>query len=154
MHIYEDSMKTFHNLTDEHFSGAYMTISQHVDYFNAVNPNANILKTKEYIRMVPFCMYFRKHSCLVKPFNDQLIAYKSSGLIDFWAKKFSRSSVMKHEKVQPKPISFDQFIGVNVLCTCLIFFSLIIFILEVLSTKCEAIKTFFDFYVYSPRDAW
>lgn len=150
MFIYEDSMKSFHKLTDENFGGAYMTVSQHVDYFNAVNPQANILKTKEYIRMVPFCMYFRKHSCLVKPFNDQLIAYKSSGLIDFWAKKFSKSSNRKSKETQPKPMSFDQFNGLNILCICLIFFSLILFLLEILSTKFEVIKTFFDFWVYSP----
>lgn len=45
---------------DEHFDGALLANSERVDYFNAINSrNVKILKTKEYIRLLSLCMYFR-----------------------------------------------------------------------------------------------
>lgn len=153
MHIYDSShLELFYNLTDEHFEGAYLTNSLRVDYFNFVNRRkVKILKTKEYIRLLPFCMYFRRHSCLIKPFDKQIAAYTSSGLIDFWANKFRRSITNKSDRKEPKPMSLHQIAGVLIMCSYLIAVSLIVFFLEVSSMRFETIKTFLDFLMFSPR---
>ncbi|XP_055325489.1 uncharacterized protein LOC129579433 [Sitodiplosis mosellana] len=54
----------FWNLTDDDFGGAYMTITEVVDYFNLKNfPYVSVLKTKDYIQSMPLAFYFRKLYC-------------------------------------------------------------------------------------------
>lgn len=145
-------VESFYNLTDEHFEGAYLANSERVDYFNALNKRkVKILKTKEYIRLLPFCMYYRKHSCLIQPFDQEILAFTSSGLIDLWAKKFRKSLQNKSDKNEPKPLSLKQIVGVIIMCSYLFAASLIIFILELLSTKFEAIKCVIDFLMFTRR---
>lgn len=152
MHTYNaGDLKLYYNLTDDNFGGAFLASSLRVEYFNIVNSRkVKILKTKDYIRLLPFCMYFRKHSCLMKPFNRQISAYTSSGLINFWASAFRKSAHSKSDKKEPKPMSLHQVVGVIIVCSFLIAVSLIIFTLELLSTKFQAIKSSLDFLMSIP----
>lgn len=153
MHLNNSThMESYYNLTDEHFDGAMLANSERVDYFNAINNrNVKILKTKDYIRLLPLCMYFRKHSCLVRPFNQQIAAYTSSGLIHFWARKFQKSQHNKSERPEPKPMSLDQIVGVITMSMCLIAVSCIVFILELLSPRFDVIKEILDFLMFTPK---
>lgn len=154
MYIYDNEMDmdTFRNLSDGKADGAYLSLTQRINYINVVNyAHANVFKTKEYIRTVPFCLYYKKYSCLVEPFNEQITAYTSSGLINFWIKKFRKSREEKTAPNRRKPVSMIQINGIIILCSYLIIFSLIVFVLELLSIKFELIKIFLDFLAFSPR---
>lgn len=144
------NVESFYNLTDDNFEGAYLANSLRVDYFNIVNDRkAVIRKSKEYIRSLTFCMYFRKHSCLIEPFNQQIAAFTSSGLINFWAKKFKKSLQNKSGQTEPKPISVDQIVGIIIVCGGLLTVSIIVFILELLSTRIGVIKRILDFLMFN-----
>lgn len=152
--VYDASDINFlRNLTDDEFNGAYMTIKQIVDYYNVENfPKINILRTKDYVQLMPLCIYYRKHSCLVRPFNAQINAYVSSGLVDMWAGKFEKPYFLKlgDRRSEPKPLSIDQITGPIAVCTICIAISVIVFILELLSTgDITAIKILLDFLTFN-----
>lgn len=128
-----------------------MTTSQIVDYLNLLRfPDVQILKTKQYVQAMPFCMYFRKHSCFERPFNEQLNLYSSSGLIYQWARQFSKPSV-KDDEMEPKPLSLNQIAGVLVICMALIATSIIVFIFELISNCHGTVKKMMDFLTYKPN---
>lgn len=136
------------NLTNDNANIAIMTISQVADYFNLLHfPNIQILKTKQYIQAMPFCMYFRKHSFLERPFNQQLNLYSSSGLIVQWAKNF-RKQPFDSDRVEPRPLLLDQITGVLAVCVCLTAASVVVFILELMSNCHDTIKRIMDFFTY------
>lgn len=148
--IYDTNINNLYNLTDGHYDAAYMAISQVVDYFNFLNfPKVNILKTKDYVQQLSFCIYFKKHSCLLKPFNNQIEVYRSSGLIDFWAKSFLKVHQLKnqneHVYIQTKPLALSQFGGVITICAYFTGASVILFIFELMSNRQKGIKKILDF---------
>lgn len=127
---------------------AFMAISQTVDYFNFLHfPKLQILKTKQYIQAMPFCMYFRKHSFLEEPFNHQMNLYSSSGLIVQWARNFKKPSY-KSDRTEPKALSLGQIAGVLVICIFMAAASVIVFIFELMSNCHETIKTIMDFFTF------
>lgn len=129
-----------------------MAISQVIDYFNMGNfPHVNILKTKQYVQLMPFCMFYRKHSCLLRPFNEQINLYSSSGLIDSWARGFKKPHYFKNSPMEPKALSFNQINGLIAVCILFIAFSIIVFILELMSTSHEVIKSMLDFFAFSTK---
>lgn len=141
-------MNALRNLSNENANIAIMTTSQIIDYFNFLHfPNIQILKTKQYVQAMPFCMYFRKHSFLEKPFNRQLNSFSSSGLIFQWAKTFKKQSY-KSDRIEPHPLSLDQITGVLIVCIFMIAASLIVFIFESMSNSHETIKIIMDFLTF------
>lgn len=150
MYVYNSAdVESFYNLTSENFNGAYLANSLRVDYFNAVNDEkVNILKTKQYIQVLPFCIYFRKYSCLIESFNDQITAFISGGLFNFWATQFVLTSTnRKKDEKGPQPISVDQIAGVILVGGYLIAVSVIIFVLELMSRKYATVKKGLDFLI-------
>lgn len=122
-----------------------MVISQIIDYFNVLNfPKVQILKTKQYVQLMPFTMYFQKHSCFLKSFNDQINLFASSGLITAWRRNYEKSGY-KSEPMLPKGLSIDQIAGVITVCICLIAASILVFIFELISTCHEAMELVMDF---------
>lgn len=148
LHLYDGQMQALHNLTKENSDIAIMTTSQIVDYFNLLQfPKVSVLKTKQYIQAMPYCMYFRKHSSLKTPFNRELDKFASGGLIEQWAKKF-KSPTAEIDKTEPKPLSINQFAGLCAICVCLYATSVIVFIFELMSNCHEAIKIAMDFFTF------
>lgn len=146
------NLENLRNLTNDNFDGAYMAISSVVDYFNLKNfPNPKILKTKQYIQLMPFCMYFRKHSCLVRPFNEQISLLASSGLIVSWDRTFKTPHYSKNVHMEPNVLSINQITGLITVCTLFIALSIIVFSFEMMSTKHETIRTVFDFLSFNTK---
>lgn len=150
--LYSGQTASLQNLTDDDFDGAYQTISQSVDYFNLLNfPKPSVLKTKQNIQMMPMCMYYRKHSCLLKPFNDQINLYSSSGLIAFWASGFSKTRHNKNGQMEEKKLSINQISGLITVCSVLLVISIIVFIFELISTSHEAVRKLIDFFTFNTK---
>lgn len=148
LRVYNGDMNALRNVTDDDANIAVMTVSQVVDYFNFLHfPSVQILKTKQYIQAMPFCMYFRKHSFLERPFNHQLNLYSSSGLIVQWAKSF-RKQPFDSDRIEPQPLLLDQITGVLTVCICMIAASVVVFIFELMSNCHGTIKTLMDFFTY------
>lgn len=141
-------MEAFHNVTKENADCAFMTISSVVDYFNLLNfPQIQILKTKQSVQAMPVCMYFRKHSCLEKPFNHEINKFSSGGLIQQWARTF-KNRLLKIDKTEPKALSINQIAGVMTICYCLMATSVMVFIFELMSNCHESIKLLMDFLTF------
>lgn len=121
-----------------------------LDYFTLINfPNFNVLNTKQYIKLTPVSIYFGKHSCLQKPINYHINALMSSGLIDFWASKFRPRYPIKNNQLEPKSLSLSQIGGLITVCTYLILCSIVLLILEMISTNFDSIKIFLDFLTFN-----
>lgn len=148
LNVYNGQIDSLRNVTNDNAHMAIMSISQVVDYFNFLHfPNVQVLKTKQYIQAMPFCMYFRKHSFLERPFNQQLNLYSPSGLIVQWAKNF-RKQAFNSDRIEPQPLLLDQFTGVLAVCICLSAASVVVFILELMSNCHDTIKKIMDFFTY------
>lgn len=140
-------MDHLQNLTVDDFDGAYQATSQAIDYFNLWNfPKPNILKTKQNIHMMPFCVYFKKHSCLVRPFNHQINLYNSNGLILSWVRQFKKTRLIKNNQMDPKTLAVNQISGIMTVCGILNAFSIIMFIFELISTSHASVKKLFSFF--------
>lgn len=123
-----------------------MTIVQALDYFNFINfPNINVLKTKQDILMTPMCLYHKRHSSLVRPFDEQIGLYKANGLNEKWMSIYKTQSFQQKNNIGPKQLSFDQISGVLIVCSMLLGVSMIFFILELASNWCTSIKKILNF---------
>lgn len=144
-------LDVFRNLTSDNFNGAYLAISQIVDYFNFINfPNVNILKSKRELQMTPFCMFFRKHSCLLQTFDDQILRLTSSGLMQSWSRQYQIPQFHRENQMEPaKTLKFNQISGVITVCIWLTVASIVVFVLEILSKSHAWIKTILDFLTFS-----
>lgn len=141
------------NVTDDNFGGAYMVISTIVDYFNLINfPRVKILKTKDSVQSMPLCIYYRKHSCLVRPFNEQIFAYQTGGLDLKWAMEYQKPQYLKYKRhMESKALSFDQINGLIIVCIFCYVISIIVFILELMSTSHGSIKILLDFLTFKSK---
>lgn len=146
MTIWRMDTRAFHNLNDINFHGAYMTIVQALDYFNFINfPNINVLKTKQDILMTPMCLYHKRHSSLVRPFDEQIALYKANGLNEKWMSIYKTPYIQQNDIFGPKQLSFDQISGVLIVCSMLLGVSIIFFILELASNWCIPIRKILNF---------
>lgn len=137
-------------LTEANPNHAYLTVAQMLDYFTLINfPNFNVLNTKQYIKLTPVVIYFGKHSCLQAPINYHINALISSGLVNFWASKFRPHFSIKNDELEPKSLSLSQIGGVITVCAYLIFCSIVLLILEIISPDFDAIKTLLDFLTFN-----
>lgn len=145
-----DAKDLLHLLIEGNPNHAYLTVAQMLDYFSLINfPNFNVLKTKQYVKLTPVCIYFRKHSCLLKPFNYHINSLISGGLFDFWASKFRLRFPRKIDQSEPKPLSIHQIGGVLTVCVYSIITSVVLLILEIISPDYKAIKTILDFLTFN-----
>lgn len=149
--MYNASIELFNSLQDEHPNEAYMTVTPLIDYFNLLHPNVTILKTKQYVRLTPSVMYHRKFSCLIKAFNTQIKSYILAGFIDFWAKNYKTNDYNVKDQIEPKALSVKQFTGIIIVCLFLMFISVIIFVLELVSPYQKTIEKVMDFLTYSKK---
>lgn len=151
LHVYDGNYTKLHNLTDPNFDGAFMTMLQTVEYFNLMNfPKIKILSTKQYVQLMPYCIHYRKHSSLYRPFNDQLYMYTSSGLIAAWARQFMKPPY-KNDEMEPKPLSLHQVAGVVAVCIVMIGMSLFVFIFELIAARHEIVKSTVEFFTFKTR---
>lgn len=138
------NMDNLKNLTKDDIEG----------YFNMKNfPNVNILKTKQYAPSMSFCIYFRKHSCLMQPFNEQISLLTSSGLIVSWERAFKNPLYNKHIQMKPNalPLTLNQISGLIRVCIILIALSIKVFNFEVMLIRLETIRIVLDFLSFNTK---
>lgn len=142
----------FAMLQDNTFEGAFLSTEAGVAYYNKMNRNKTVLSTVEQLFLVPFSIFFKKHSCLIASVNDQINDYTSSGLLQNWVSHFIDprflSKKTDQQDVIPKRLAINQLIGAFQLCILLYFLSTFIFFLEICASRIECLQYMLDFFTY------
>lgn len=150
MQIYSGNTSEFYRLQNSSFDGVYLASGQSIDYFNLKNfPRTKIFKTKERIKMLPYSIYFRKHSCLVREVNNQIDKYTSNGLISNWYRRFTKTYNYRNDPTTPKKLAYDQISGIVTICVFMYAISCIVFVLELMTRNHERLKNIFDFLTWN-----
>lgn len=134
------------DMRDDNLDGVYVHLKNMVDYNNYLNyRKPKILTTKDHINMYPIWMWVRKFSCLKIAFDYQISALQSSGLIQHW-QQFYIKTVKETEEKEPQKLNIDQFTGIIMICGGLYALSIVVFIMELVISKCNQIRKFKKFY--------
>lgn len=104
--------------------------------------------TKDRMFLLPFCIFFRKHSCLNAPITERIDRYTSSGLLHYWTsqyfqKRFVKVKTDRSDSLQPQHLNLKQLYGVFIISCFLLFFAILVFLVELLSTKFEFLQKIF-----------
>lgn len=148
--MYDSSYITLDALQSDNFNGVFMASAQIIDYYHFRRLNGEpILRTRETIQLLPYSIYLRRQSCLTHPINLQIALLSSNGLIANWDSKYRANNFLKsksNDNREPKRLVIDQISGVIIICMVLYAIGVIIFILELMSTRHETIKIVMDFF--------
>lgn len=106
-------------------------------YVNTYNKYGVFHVLKETIFSQQLCVYFTKHSYLVKIFDHVLQNLRSFGLIDYWASLVLDDRFLEEveEASTETPLTFTQLSGVVEISMYLYLLTFIVFILEILWFK-------------------
>lgn len=150
MEIYNPySEFAYQHWTDENMNAAYMAGKIMVNIFNLRDfPKANMLTTKQNIMSNLWIMHFRKHSCLLKPFNFLLNSYISCGFFVHGEKNYQPKYKVVEEN-GPKPFKINQVTGIITIYLCLIFTSIIVFMLEMITKRYKTPKIILNFLTFN-----
>lgn len=138
-------------LQDNTFEGAFLSTEAGVAYYNKMNRNKSVLSSVEQLFLVPFSIFFKKHSCLISSVNQQINDYTSSGLLQSWVSHYIDSRFLSKktdEDTSPKKLAINQLIGAFQLCIFVYGLSICIFLLEVIAPHIECVRLMLDFFTY------
>ena len=138
-------------MLDEDFQGAFLSNEPAISYFNINNfRSGRMILPSEVIFLVPFSMYFRKHSCLVASANRQINDYTSSGLLLNWVHKYVDEKFLSIKKmglkkiVEHRPLELDQLRG-SLMLIFLVDRACLLFIMEIMSPQYMLLKNILNF---------
>lgn len=97
--------------------------------------------------MLPMSIMFRNQTCLKESVDHQILAFLGSGLIERWVEMFSET-IDYFDENETKKLKIDQIVGVIEICVIMYALCVLIFILELLTLKYEAIRKFIDFFTF------
>ena len=121
--------------------------------FNMHNLHFGAIRmTKDRLCMAPTVMYFPKKHYLLHSMNEEIMLCAQNGLIDYWIglyiKKKGHQQSTTEGSSEPKIIQLRSIIGILVICSGLLVFSMFVFILEILSPRYASIRNIIDFFTY------
>lgn len=142
-------MTNLKELHDSDIDGVGLANHLSWKYFNLVNsPHRRLGFTKDRLLMYSPVFYFRKKSVLKEVFNEQLQRLREIGLTQYWIKKYIDDRIVKRHQREPKRLQIKSIFAAFEICIIFYFISFVVFILEMLSTRCQRIKVFIDFLTY------
>lgn len=137
-----------HQLRDDTFRGVYLTSRNTINYESVQHiRQSKVLSAKEQVQLLQMSILIQKHSCLKESFDYQILHFRSSGLIEYWLKSFSKT-IKDIEDKKPKKLNIDQFIGIIKICAALYAFSFLVFIMELMTLKYEGVKKLINFFTF------
>lgn len=142
----------FEHLLDSEFEGAFLGTEASVSYYNKMNPRKAVALTNQ-MYLVPFSMFFKKHSCLTAEVNSQINAYTSSGLLQNWINRFMDKKYFNYLQSNQRDrehtqLNLDQLWGAVQLCLGSFCMCICIFAMEIASIRYRWIKHVMDFFTY------
>lgn len=136
------------DILDDKYRGVHEVTKGVIRYYNLLHfQEQPILITKDDIKLAPISVVIREPSCLKMPINHQIFAFRSSGLVQHWEKKYIKT-IKEIEDNEPKKLNIDQFIGLIKICAVLHALSFLIFITELLTLKYRKMKKIIDFFTF------
>ncbi|CAG9797465.1 unnamed protein product [Chironomus riparius] len=122
---------------DPYYHGAFLTTTGHLAYRNMkVYPNHFHEFAPEVIYTLNIVLYMGFGSCLTQYFNEMLLKFLSSGLINKWTSEFiDRKYLKRPVDDELKSLSLDQLEGAFQLLVCGLIIGFITFCFEVLIGK-------------------
>lgn len=141
----------FDILLDSNFNGAVLTTDVGISYYNMKHFKTTgvVSSTKDRMFLLPFCIFFRKHSCLKEPITKLINKYTNSGLLEYWTSQYFQTSFVKvkteefEDQQQPQRLNIKQLLGGFIISSILLVVALVVFVFEVLSKKCVFLKKIF-----------
>uniref|UniRef100_A0A3F2ZEH4 Uncharacterized protein n=1 Tax=Phlebotomus papatasi TaxID=29031 RepID=A0A3F2ZEH4_PHLPP len=134
---------------DQDFKGALVDTALTVSYLNDKYATKKIRFVVSKYEVVQFyiAIIMRQHSYLKDPFNRELWRYLEHGLIHHWYSLYLNPKNLKtvSDRSAPKALNLSELSGVFTIYQILIGFSLLVFVLEVLSTKSRYLRRIFNF---------
>lgn len=140
-----DNLRALYN---NDFNGVVLSTDLSQKSFNLENSPRRLGFTKNRLFMYSPVFLFPKKSPLTSVFNQELQTLREAGLIEFWTKLFVDDRKPKSRHRQPSKLQLDHIFAAFQICGVLYVFSFIVFVLEVISTKCHRIKYILDFLTY------
>lgn len=161
LEIFSGNLSELENLRSSSFQGVYMSTSAAISEYNMRNfRKGHILMADDKVLLLPYSIFFRKHSCLVNAINWEINKYTSNGLISRWTSDLTHEKqikeVIRNEQLQmqtPKKISLQQIRGVFIICALMYLISGVVFVMELLTVKFEFIRVLFDFCTFQSSRA-
>lgn len=119
-----------------------------VNYFNMKNKSKyRIETTRDHIRQVSTVFFFNKNSILSHLFNQKIYICQESGLTFHWLSKY-KSDHKNKEFREPRKLGIQNIVAVLQISAVLCVISIIVFVLEIMSTHNATIKKFLNFLTY------
>lgn len=136
-------------LYDENIEGVALSTDLNQRSFNLENsPNRRIAFTRDRLLMYSPVFLYPKKSMLRDAFNNQLLKLRETGLIEFWIRSYGDDRKEKTKQRDPSTLRIENIIAAFEICGILYLISLIVFIFEMISSKCRIIKRALDFLTY------
>lgn len=141
----------FDILLDPDFNGAVLTTDVGISYYNMMHFKTTgvVSSTKDRLFLLPFCIFFRKHSCLNEPITKLINKYTNNGLLHHWTSQYFQTRFVKvnteefEDQPQPQRLSMKQLLGGFIISSILLVVALVVFVLEIISAKCGFLKKIF-----------
>lgn len=137
-------------LLDSNFNGAILTTDVGISYYNMrhFKTTGVVSSTKDRMFLLPFCVFFRKQSCLTKPVTKLINRYTNSGLLEHWTSQYFQTNFVKvkverFDDQQPQRLNMKQLLGGFIISSVLFMVAFVVFLFEIFSTKCAFLKKLF-----------
>lgn len=111
------------------------------------SPHRRLAFSKDRLFVYFPTILFQKKSILREVFNEELHKLTQAGLIQHWTSKYMDKRNLKTHRT-PSTIQIKHIISAIKICITLYILSVVVFIFEILTAKCQRIKYFLDFLNY------
>lgn len=122
-----------------------------MNYFNLMNvPLRRLQMTKDRLFLMSIVIYFNHVSTLQPIFDDELMSLTDSGLIQYWTREFidGRSHTKNYMQRVPKRLDIQNVLAIFEICSGLLAFCLLVFVLERFGTRFTVLRTFIENLTY------
>lgn len=105
--------------------------------------NRTVQLSREQLFFVPMVIYFRKHSCLTAPVNDQINLYLVSGLINQWLKNFYDERSLSDASSASgayRTLCLEQVSGVFQMCAYMLGLAALALAVEMLAPRSRRVR--------------
>lgn len=131
-------------LLDSDANAALLSSEEHIAYLNAdVFPDKFFYYAEEVIFGFNLCIYLHRQSCLEEQMNQNILIFRSSGLLGHWANEFVDRSYLKETKTrEPKVLVNKQLYGAYELLTLGLAMAGSMFLIEICSSRFSMLRKY------------
>lgn len=116
-------------------------------YHNSLHHKSGILiPARRRIFLLSLAIFFRKYSCLVPIFNQQIEKLHSGGFTQIWSKVYQKLPLRNDDThFEPKQLSMEQLGGIFIIAAYAYAFCLFVFCVELISIKIRCLRVLFQY---------